>query len=194
MRAPALTVGTATYPSANYVVLHDLHQYGYDVVLGTDAFAHTRVTIDYGAKTVTLAPSGTESEGDLTFQNFIPVAPIRLDDVTLHLAVDTGDESAINLSYDTYEQHQSLFKVTGSAPVSGIGGASEEVTGDLKAAHFGRLHGARPEDRSDQETRRNVFGTYRRRILGTLHRHVRLCAVPASISMPLTGDASVSPS
>ena len=50
--------------------------------------------------------------------------------------MDTGDESAINLSYDTYEQHQSLFKATGSAAVSGIGGASEEVTGDLKAAHF----------------------------------------------------------
>ncbi len=137
LKAPALTVGGAVYPSANYVVLHDLHQYGYDVVLGTDAFAHARITIDYGAKTVAFAPSGTGSDGDLTFTNFIPIAPIKLDDVSLRLAVDTGDESAINLNYETYQQHESLFKATGTAPVAGIGGSSEEVTGDLKAARYG---------------------------------------------------------
>ena len=72
LKGPALTVGDATYPGANYVVLHDLHQYGYDVVLGTDAFAHARISIDYGARTVSFAPSGTGNEGDLSFQNFIP--------------------------------------------------------------------------------------------------------------------------
>jgi hypothetical protein len=139
-KAPALSVGGATYPAANYVVLHDLHQNGYDVVLGTDAFAHAQVTIDYGARTATFAPTPASGDmGDLTFTNFIPVAPIKLGDTPLRLAVDTGDESAINLSYSVYTQHPSIFKATGSAPVSGIGGSSEEVTGDLRSARLGNF-------------------------------------------------------
>ena len=137
LKAPPIVVGSATFPPANYLVLHDVHQYGYDVVLGADAFAHARVTIDFGAHTVAFASSeATGGAGDLEFVNFIPVAPIKLDDVGLHLAIDTGDESTINLSYDVYDAHTGLFKPTGTAAVAGVGGASEEVTGELRAAHF----------------------------------------------------------
>jgi hypothetical protein len=111
IKAPALTAGTATYPPAKYLVLRDIHASGYDVVLGADAFAHTRIGIDYAARTVTFAPSGPSGDaGDLDFVNFIPVAPVRFGDVTLHLAIDTGAQAAIDLSSDVYTAHPALTK------------------------------------------------------------------------------------
>jgi hypothetical protein len=109
LKAPALTVGPVTYPAANYLVLGDIHARGYDVVLGADAFAHARITIDYAAHTVAFAPSAASGgAGDLEFVDFIPVAPVRVGDVGLHLAIDTGDESAIDLSSDVYAAHPSF--------------------------------------------------------------------------------------
>lgn len=147
VRAPALAVGQATYPAANYVVLHDLHQYGYDVVLGTDAFARTRITIDYGKRTVAFA---TESVGAPTggiafgFENFIPILPVRIGDQTVMLALDTGDESTLNLAYDYYEAHPTLFKSNGSVGVRGIGGTSDEVVGELSDVRLGTFDILRP--------------------------------------------------
>jgi hypothetical protein len=138
VKAPPLTVGPVTFGSARYVVLHDLHQIGCDLVLGADVFAKTKVTLDYGARTVTFAPSnGDAAEGDLSFENFVPVAPIKLGDFATHLAVDIGDESEINLSGDYYAEHPAIFKPTGTMPVSGVGGDSEEITGTLPEARLG---------------------------------------------------------
>jgi hypothetical protein len=123
LKAPPLTVGGATYPSANYVVLHDLHQAGYDVVLGADAFAHTKITLDYGARTATFAaPDVAEAPGDLAFENFIPVAPMELDGTALHLALDTGDDAAIGLSQTSSRAHSSeLASVRlGNCEISGL--------------------------------------------------------------------------
>jgi hypothetical protein len=133
LRAPALMVGPATYPSANYLVLRDIHTDGYDVVLGADAFAHARITIDYGARTVTFAPSASSGNaGDLEFVDFIPVAPVKLDDVGVHLAIDTGDESAIDLSYDVYTAHPSLVKATTTSSAE----TSDAVAGELRMARL----------------------------------------------------------
>jgi len=143
VHAPALTIGNATYPGAEYVVLHDLRPYGYDVVLGADAFARARVTIDYPKHTVTIAPSGPSglvapsNAVAISFENFVPITPVRLGEQSAPLAIDTGDESTINLAYDYYAAHPGIFKPSGSTPVSGIGGTSDEITGEIARVRFG---------------------------------------------------------
>ncbi|GAC1548325.1 MAG: hypothetical protein NVS3B16_21140 [Vulcanimicrobiaceae bacterium] len=147
VRAPALSVGPAAYPPAQYVVLHDLHQYGYDVVLGTDVFGRARVTLDYGKRQVSFAPESAGAPGGgivLGFENFIPILPLRIGEQIVPLAVDTGDESAINLAYEYYEAHPALFKPSGSVTVKGIGGASDELTGELARVRIGDYDVLRP--------------------------------------------------
>jgi hypothetical protein len=143
LKAPPLTVGGATYPSANYVVLHDLHQSGYDVVLGTDAFAHTKITLDYGAKTATFAPPGdNEPTGNLTFENFIPVAPVELDGTTRHLALDTGDEAAVALGPAAERAHSGDVSIrlencdVSSVRVNAAKAVAPGVDGYLGAGYF----------------------------------------------------------
>jgi hypothetical protein len=140
VKAPALRLGGATYPPAYYAILHDMHAYGYDLVVGADVFTHARVTFDFAARTVALsdaAPSAAEGLS-LEFENFVPVARIGLGDRDTRLAIDTGDESTLNLSYDYYERFPNLFHPTSSASVSGIGGASTEVLGQIDAVRVGR--------------------------------------------------------
>ncbi len=148
VEAPALTVGPATYPPARYVVLHDLHQYGYDVVLGTDVFARARITLAYGRRTVTFAPESAAGAAGggiaLAFENFVPTLPLRIDEHVVTLAVDTGDESTINLAYEYYEAHPALFKPSGTVAVAGIGGASDELTGELTHLRVGDYDVLRP--------------------------------------------------
>jgi hypothetical protein len=144
VNGPELHVGTATYPAANYVVLHDLSQYGCDIILGADAFAHARITLDYGKKEVRIAPSGPAGSGTpLAFQDFVPVVSVGLDGTDVPLQIDTGDDSAVDLAYDYYEHHQSLFKPSGTTVVNGIGGSSDGVAGtisDVRMAGFDVTH------------------------------------------------------
>lgn len=150
VRAPALVVGAATYPSASYVVLHDLHRYGYDVVLGADAFAHARITIDAGRRTVAIASPSLASASApphavaIAFDNFVPTTNVRLGETGATLALDTGDESAVNLADAFYRQHLGIFAPSGSSSVSGIGGASDEVTGTLARLRLGDFEIAGP--------------------------------------------------
>jgi hypothetical protein len=141
VRTGPLRVGNATFPIANYVVLHDVHRFGYDVVLGADVLAATNVGIDqqkhvlwFGAR----APSDSVTV-PLTFQNFVPVVDVRLGEVEAQLAVDTGDESNINLSYDFYNRHRDLFSATEQRTVSGVGGSSVELMGTIPMVHIGDL-------------------------------------------------------
>ena len=133
VRAPALTVGGAVYPAANYVVLHDLAQYGCDAILGADVFAHARITLDFGKREVQIAPSGGSDDSGiaLTYENFVPVVPVSLGGATVPLQIDTGDDGTIDLAYDYYEAHQSLFTPSGETAVNGIGGNSEGVSGTI---------------------------------------------------------------
>ena len=64
-------------------------------------------------------------------------ATVRLGEQSVPLAIDTGDESTINLAYDYYAAHPDIFKPSGSTPVSGIGGTSDEITGDIARVRFG---------------------------------------------------------
>lgn len=139
VRAGSLRLGNAAYPEAYYVVLNDISRYGYDVVLGADFLGTTGVEIDAGAHTVRLdaAASPNAIAVPLSFENFVPVVSVHLGSIDAKLAVDTGDESNINLSYDFYSKHSTLFSVTEHRLVSGIGGTSVELLGSIPQVTIG---------------------------------------------------------
>jgi hypothetical protein len=136
--AGPLAVGGATFPSAHYVVLHDLHDYGYDVAIGADVLAHSRVTIDYPRQQVTFAnpAHGAVPPIPLHFSNFLPVVDMQLGAIDVLLAIDTGDESSINVPYDFYEEHPDLFQERGRSTVAGIGGTAQQVVGQIASARI----------------------------------------------------------
>lgn len=133
VRAGPLHVGNATFPEAYYVVLKDLRRYGYDVVLGADVLASAPVVLDLSAHTIRFG-ARLDAGGvavPLSFQNSVPIVPVGLGAVQTDLAVDTGDESNVNLAYDFYAKHHDLFTVTSRRFVSGIGGDSVELIGEI---------------------------------------------------------------
>lgn len=143
VRAGPLRLGNVEFESANYVVLSDIHRYNYDLVIGADVLASMPITIDYERHALYF---GGETQADLAgttvplaFQNFVPVVNVTLDAQPAELAVDTGDQSNINLAYDYYQQHSTLFHATKTEPVSGVGGTSEELIGQIPTVRIGSL-------------------------------------------------------
>ncbi len=139
VRAGPLRVGNATYPDAYYAVLSDLRRYGYDAVIGADILAATGVEIDWSAHTIRFATPVGRSPIDvpISFENFVPVVNVELGSVDAMLAVDTGDESNINLTYEFYAKHPGLFNATQRRSVSGIGGSSVELIGEIPQVTIG---------------------------------------------------------
>ncbi len=142
VRAGPLRVGNATYADAYYAVLSDLRRYGYDVVLGADALAATGIELDAGAHVVRLGASGEHSRivMPVSFENFVPVIDVGIGSLQAALAVDTGDESNVNLAYDFYVKHPGLFSVNERRLVSGIGGSSVELIGEIPSVTIGDFH------------------------------------------------------
>jgi hypothetical protein len=145
VRAGPLQVGNATFPDAYYVVLNDVSRYGYDVVLGADFVASSGLTINARNHTVSLGSSvpANSITVPLSFENFVPVVNVRLDGIDARLAVDTGDESNINLSYGFYAKHTTLFSVTERRLVGGIGGTSVELLGNIPQMTIGDYQAGR---------------------------------------------------
>jgi hypothetical protein len=141
VRAGPLTVANATYPDAYYVVLDDIHSAGYDVVLGADVLASTTIELDGAAHSVTFDPASTEGGVSipLIFSDFVPVLAVQLGDLGTKLALDTGDESNINLAYDFYRAHPQLFETRQERSVRGIGGNSIELIGSIPDVRIGNL-------------------------------------------------------
>ncbi|HXO16734.1 MAG TPA: retropepsin-like aspartic protease [Candidatus Dormibacteraeota bacterium] len=139
VRAGPLRIGNAAYSDAYYAVLNDLRRYGYDVVLGADVLGSTVVEVDGGAHVIRLgaAPARSAIALPVTFENFIPVVSVGLGSIETELAVDTGDESNINLAYDFYVKHPGLFSITQRRSVSGIGGNSVEMIGEIPQVRIG---------------------------------------------------------
>jgi hypothetical protein len=139
VRAGPLRIGNATYPDGYYVVLNDLRRYGYDVVLGADVLSSSGIEIDSAAHVVRLGASTARGAitVPLSFQNFIPVVNVGLGTIEAQLAVDTGDESNINLAYDFYAKHPGLFTITTRRSVGGIGGNSIEMMGEIPQVRIG---------------------------------------------------------
>ncbi len=126
--APPLTVAGATYPRAQYVVLNDLHQYGYDVVLGADAFAHARVTIDFAAHRVAIGPESQAAVPSkaarripIVFDNFVPLAQVSFGSSVISLAIDTGDVGSITVSRAFASDHPESFAADRSATTDVLG-------------------------------------------------------------------------
>jgi hypothetical protein len=139
VRGGPLRIGSASYPGAYYVVLNDLRHYGYDVVLGCDVFGGTGVVVDLSSHVVRFGASLDQQSISipLSFEHFIPVVHVGLGAIDADLAVDTGDESNVNLAYDFYAKHPGLFTVTSRRPVSGIGGSSIEMIGEIPQVTIG---------------------------------------------------------
>ncbi|HEU5480623.1 MAG TPA: hypothetical protein VFU90_12345, partial [Candidatus Tumulicola sp.] len=118
---------------------NDVSRYGYDVVLGADLLGSTALDIDAAAHTVKLgaATPANSIAIPLAFENFVPVVNVHLGTIDARLAVDTGDESNINLAYDFYSKHSTLFAVTEHRLVSGIGGTSVELIGSIPEVTIG---------------------------------------------------------
>ncbi len=139
VRAGPLRIGNATYPDAYYIVLNDLRKYGYDVVLGADIVGTSGLEIDGATHTVRLGVTALRNTITLplSFQNFVPIVSVGLGPIETQLAVDTGDESNINLDFDFYAKHPGLFNVTQRRFVSGIGGSSVEMMGEIPEVRIG---------------------------------------------------------
>jgi hypothetical protein len=143
VRTGPLQLGNVRFGDANYVVLSDIHRYGYDLVIGADVLGSMPITIDYNRHALYFGgQTPADEQGTtipLTFQNFVPVINVTLGSVPTQLAVDTGDQSNINLAYDYYERHSSLFQATKTENVSGVGGTSEELIGQIGSVRIGTL-------------------------------------------------------
>lgn len=194
VRAGPLAIGNLRFPEADYVVLHDIHRFGYDVVLGADFFAATRVSIDYANREVTLnAP--VEAFGStgipLAFENFVPVVSVELGSIEARLAIDTGDQSSINLAYDYYGEHSDLFKATQVQAVSGVGGSSFEYIGQIPMVRVGDFRvSSQPIG-----TTRTLRGTAQGHLGAGLLAHFRVVLDYAGSRMtlyPRAGDGAVS--
>lgn len=140
VRVGALQIGSMTVPPANYVVLHDLDRFGYQVVVGADVFAATTVHLDNAAhKVVFGAPvPQTGYTVPLAFNNFVPLVDVQLGTLPAQLTLDTGDESAINLAFAFYQAHkEQLFPPTHESTVNGVGGTSVELQGTIPLVQIG---------------------------------------------------------
>ncbi|HEY5349466.1 MAG TPA: aspartyl protease family protein [Candidatus Lustribacter sp.] len=141
VRAGPLQIGGMTFAPADYVVLHDIDRFGYDVVLGADMFAATTIQLDQAQHRVVfgapLPPGGISVP--LEFEDFVPVLDVHLGALPAQLALDTGDESSINLDYDFYQAHHDLFSATSERAVSGVGGSSVELLGTIAHVQIGDL-------------------------------------------------------
>jgi len=139
VRAGPLAIGNATFPEAYYLVLNDIHTYGYDVVIGTDVMAATNVRIDGNARTIQFGAAAQTATitVPISFENFVPTVKVQLGTIETRLLVDTGDESNINLAYEFYNKHPTLFTITATRTVRGIGASSVEMLGKIPQVTVG---------------------------------------------------------
>jgi hypothetical protein len=140
---PGFAIGAVAFPAAKFALLHDIHRYGYDLVLGADVFAHVRVTLDYAKQEVRFSPASDvvapKDALQIHFENFIPVAQAWLGATPAALALDTGDEASVNLAGDFYARNPSLFAPTASLLVSGVGGNSTQLIGTIPSVTLARF-------------------------------------------------------
>jgi hypothetical protein len=142
VRAGPLQIGGARFGDAEYVVLSDIHRYGYDLVLGADVFsAAAPLTLDYAHHVLSFGVDEGQAAPSIAlgFDNFVPVVDVLLAGEPARLAVDTGDQSTINLAEEFYTLHSQIFKPTHIQNVGGIGGDSIEMMGTIPTLQIGPL-------------------------------------------------------
>jgi hypothetical protein len=66
----------------------------------------------------------------------MPVVGVQLGAMDVPLALDTGDEGAINISYRYYQEHPGLFEIRGRRQVAGVGGTAEQIVGEVASVRI----------------------------------------------------------
>lgn len=133
--------GKRTRAACELTVLTDIDRYGYDVIVGTDILAATRVLVDPATHLVRfgVAASHDATILPLSFSDFVPLVDVHLGDIVARLLLDTGDESGIDLSSDFYTTHPDAFVPTQERSVAGVGGESSELLGRAPYVELGGL-------------------------------------------------------
>ena len=191
VRAGPLEMGNVRFPSADYAVLNDIHNFGYDLVLGADVFAASRITLDFSRHGLFFDAPATEPATSipLTFTQFVPVVNVWLDQAPARLTVDTGDQSGINLTAAYHLRHPNLFAVSDSRTVAGIGGTSTEILGTIGQVRIGALLARTQEIGATKTLRTDADGhlgsgfLYQYRMLFD-YAHARLLLTPLLSAVP----------
>lgn len=142
VRAASLDLGGLQIGSALYAVLPDAAGFKADVVLGADVIGRSVVRLDLHARTISFFPLGTALTGTplpLAFDRFTPTVAITLGDLPTRLAIDTGDESSIDLPIAFYRAHPGLFTPHETRHVMGVGGRGEQSIGRIGRVRLGNF-------------------------------------------------------
>ncbi len=126
--AGPLAVGGAGFESLRFAVIPHAPDADFDVILGSDALARLRVTIDMNRQRARIAPSREQPTGvpmELDFSDGLPYLQVRLGPSAPPEAmlVDTADTGTLSIGYDRYRENPELFALRGAATASGLGGA-----------------------------------------------------------------------
>lgn len=142
VEAGTLAIGSATIDDLHLAVIPNARDFGFDVILGSDALAALRLDIDASRRVVRLAASeGGPAPGaiPLTFVDGVPFVDTRLGDVPQRMLFDTGDSSVLAIGYDQYRRNVELFPATGRVTARGLGGSSDALIGRIEHATVGGL-------------------------------------------------------
>ncbi|MGH7728426.1 MAG: aspartyl protease family protein [Vulcanimicrobiaceae bacterium] len=144
VRAPALSLGSVTEPPSLYIVLDDLGDVGFDVILGADAFAHATVTLDQASGYVTLAPQDAPLPANgtaipLAFRDEVPVVSAALGALGASLLIDSGDQATVDLGAPYLARHPGIVTQSGTATVAGTGGSHPAILGTVARLQLGPL-------------------------------------------------------
>jgi len=140
VRASSLHLGGLDVGDALYAILPDAAPFKADVVLGADIIGRCVVRLDLRERTIAFEPLGTEPRGTLLplrFNGYTPTVPISLGDLPAEMAIDTGNESSIDLPIALYRAHPKLFVSRGVRGVAGVGGRGTQTVGQIPRVGIG---------------------------------------------------------
>lgn len=138
--AGPLAVGNATFATWHFAVIPGARGFGFDVILGSDALATIRLTIDRTHRRARIEPARTDGAArgwPLTFAGDVPHATVALGGHELAALLDTGDSALLSIDYETLRREPALFQLSGTATSAGIGGSSDALEGIAPSVRVG---------------------------------------------------------
>ena len=135
-----LVLPGAQIHAARFIVLHDFR--AADIIVGGDALAALRATIDYGHRTIAFSPAqgAVKNTVPIVFRNLRPYVDVGLAGEHASLELDTGDDAAIDLGYAYFRTRPGLFSIESRGMTQGIGATSDRFSGTLHGVQFGPFH------------------------------------------------------
>lgn len=138
--AGPLVVGNATFAAWHFAVIPGARGFGFDVILGSDALAAVRLTIDRTHRRMRIEPSHPDSAArgwPLTFPGDVPRATVAIGDRELSALLDTGDSALLSIDYETLRREPELLQLNGTGMSAGIGGSSDAIEGTARSVRVG---------------------------------------------------------